>query len=297
MPHLDIGELVLFSIALVAAAVNGAIGYGFSSLTVPVALLYFPNRMLAPALVMIELAINAGVVYLNRANFFAARRRATPILLGLAPGILIGSLMLSHVDSASLKLCTYAILLPIVLLQAGGFRRPIQAEATAGFTLGAGVGVLYATTTISGPPLAMMLNNQGLEKGHFRGTIGVVRIAETTLTAISYAWLGLYSAASFHLLLYIAPAVLIGLPLGAFVIRFMPIETFRRVCMSFDAWVIGFGLARAIIKLDLLKPRHAYGLWLGVIMFDLCLLFRYFAARRTAAIAPETFFYSRIVNE
>ena len=157
MSHSDIGELVLFSIALVAAAVHGAIGYGFSSLTVPVALLYFPNRLLTPALVMIELVINSGVVYLNRASFSAARRRATPILLGLAPGILIGSLMLSRVDSGWLKFCTYTVLLPIVLLQAGGFRRPIQAETTAGFTLGAGVGALYATTTISGPPLAMML--------------------------------------------------------------------------------------------------------------------------------------------
>jgi uncharacterized membrane protein YfcA len=297
MPHLDIGELVLFSIALVAAAVNGAIGYGFSSLTVPVALLYFPNRMLAPALVMIELAINASVVYLNRASFFAARRRAAPILLGLGPGILIGSLMLSRVDSAALKACTYAVLLPIVLLQTGGFRRPIQAETTAGFMLGAGVGALYATTTISGPPLAMMLKNQGLEKEHFRGTIGLVRVAETTLTAISYGWLGLYSAASFHLLLFIAPAVLIGLPLGAFIIRFMPVETFRRICMSFDAWVIGFGLARAIIRLDLLRPRNAYGLWIGIILFDLCLLVRYFAARRAAAPESETFLYRKIVNE
>ena len=42
---------------------------------------------------------------------------------------------------------------------------------------GAGVGVLYSVTTISGPPLAIALNNQGLEKREFRAALGVVLAA------------------------------------------------------------------------------------------------------------------------
>ena len=34
----------LAAIALGAAVVNGALGYGFSSITVPLALLFLPNR-------------------------------------------------------------------------------------------------------------------------------------------------------------------------------------------------------------------------------------------------------------
>ena len=44
MPSLDTAVIVLAGIALFAAFVNGAIGYGFSSLTVPLALLFFPNQ-------------------------------------------------------------------------------------------------------------------------------------------------------------------------------------------------------------------------------------------------------------
>jgi len=40
MPTVDTALIVLAGIALFAAFVNGAIGYGFSSLTVPVALLF-----------------------------------------------------------------------------------------------------------------------------------------------------------------------------------------------------------------------------------------------------------------
>jgi uncharacterized protein len=43
MPSLDTAMIVLAGIVLFAAFVNGAIGYGFSSLTVPVALVFYSN--------------------------------------------------------------------------------------------------------------------------------------------------------------------------------------------------------------------------------------------------------------
>ena len=43
--------IALAAITFLAAIVNGALGYGFSSITVPVALLFLTNRILNPALV------------------------------------------------------------------------------------------------------------------------------------------------------------------------------------------------------------------------------------------------------
>ena len=283
MLGLGTGGIVLFVIALFAATVNGAIGYGFSSLTVPVALLFFPNKMLSPALVLVELAINTWVVILNRGSLSAVYRRAFPILIGLVPGIIIGSFLLKGANPGMLKFGTYIVLLPIILLQAAGYRRPIQSEHLAGLPLGLGVGTLYATTTISGPPLAMMFNNQGLDKEEFRAALGTVRVVETTLTAIAYGFLGLFSTTSLRLAAPIAPAVLLGLPLGAYMIRYMKGETFRRICMSFDAWIVGFGLARSIIDLKLLSAAGAYSVWGAVIVFDLYLLYQYFAGGRFRA--------------
>jgi uncharacterized protein len=50
--------------------------------------------------------------------------------------------------------------------------------------------------------------------------------------------------------------------------------------MSFDAWIVGFGLSRAIIELKLLTASSAYGLWAIVIIFDLCLLYQYLVIGR-----------------
>ena len=62
-------SIALVVLTLGAAVVNGALGYGFSSITVPVALLFLTNRVLNPALVLIEVALNAWVLWVNRAAF------------------------------------------------------------------------------------------------------------------------------------------------------------------------------------------------------------------------------------
>jgi uncharacterized membrane protein YfcA len=147
---------------------------------------------------------------------------------------------------------------------------------------GAGVGALYSLTTISGPPLALLFNNQGYVKQEFRAALALIRVAESSMTAIAYYWLGLYSANSTQILGSILPSVVVGVPLGAFIIRQMPPETFRRICMSFDAWIVGFGLARVLVALQLSTGPAAYSLWTAVIMIDAYLLYTYFWQRQTA---------------
>ena len=102
-------------------------------------------------------------------------------------------MLVSRVNPDWLKLYTYVVLLPLILLQAAGVRRPIQSERSVGLVFGGGVGLLYSVTTISGPPLAMMLNNQGLAKREFRAALGFVRLAESSMTAVAYLSSGLFT--------------------------------------------------------------------------------------------------------
>src|SRR5437016_6109075 len=136
----------LVGITLLAAVVNGALGYGFSSITVPLALLFLSNRVLNPALVVIEVPLNAYVLWVNRDALPAVWRRTGPIVIGLVPGVIVGTLLVSRVSPDWLKLYTYIVLLPLILLQAAGFRRPIQAERSVGLAFGSGVGLLYSVT-------------------------------------------------------------------------------------------------------------------------------------------------------
>jgi hypothetical protein len=277
--------LPLAAITLVAAVVNGALGYGFSSITVPLALLFLTNRVLNPALVLIEVALNGYVLWVNREALPQVWRRALPIVIGLAPGVIVGTLIVSQVHPGWLKMGTFIVLLPLILLQAAGLRRPIRSEQSLGLVFGSGVGVLYAVTTISGPPLAVMLNNQGLAKREFRAAMGFIRLAESSFTAVAYWYAGLYTIQSMSLVPAILPSLLIGVPVGAWLIRQVDPETFRRVCMSFDAWVVGFGISSLLQALGVVEGPGAYTVMAVVVLIDALLLYRFFTVTRARTVA------------
>ena len=276
---MDPQHLSLLAITFVAAIVNGALGYGFSSITVPIALLFLTNRVLNPALVPIEVALNAYVLWVNRASFPNVWRRVFPIVIGLLPGVIVGTAVVSQVNPGWLKFWTFLTLLPLILLQAAGYRRPLKSERSIGLGFGVGVGVLYSVTTISGPPLAVMLSNQGFTKRDFRAALGFIRLAESSFTAIAYAWAGLYSVESLGLVPYIIPSIAIGVPIGAALIQRIRPETFRRVCMSFDAWIVAFGLSNLVKDLHLIESNLAFLILLVVGALDTLLLYRFFTVQ------------------
>ena len=289
MPSIDAALIVLAGIALFAAFVNGALGYGFSSLTVPLALLFYANRILNPAVVLTEVFLNLYVLFINRNGVPAVWKKVFPILIGLLPGIAVGAFVLASLPPGWIKLGTYAAILPLILLQAAGWRRPVRFSWLIGLPFGTGLGVLYSVTTISGPPLAILFNNQGLVKNEFRAGLALVRVAESTVTALVYYQLGLFTAENENILLVLIPSVVIGIPLGSYFVRRLDPETFRRICMSFDAWVVGFGFSRVLIDLKLMQSPWAYSVMAVTILIDIYLLYMFFTVQQAASRRSQNY--------
>jgi uncharacterized membrane protein YfcA len=289
----DSYAVALAGITFLAAFVNGALGYGFSSITVPIALLFLANRVLNPAVVLIEVVLNAYVLWNNRDAIPRVWRRVLPVVIGLVPGVLVGTALLSRVHPGWLRFLSFLVLLPLILLQAAGYRRPIRSERSAGFAFGGGLGVLYSVTTISGPPLAIVLNNQGLAKQDFRAALGFIRLAESLITATAYASVGLFASTSLVLIPWIVPSIAIGVPIGALVIQRVRAETFRRICMSFDACIVAFGVSRLLQELQLVQSNAAYLVLLAVGALNTWTLYRFFsvpesgASRESSAADPD----------
>src|SRR5690348_11803827 len=142
MLTLDTALVVVTGVALFAAFVNGAIGYGFSSLTVPLALVFYTNRVLNPAVVVIEVFINFYVLFINLGGVAPVWRRVFPILIGLLPGIALGSIILTSVYPGWIKFGTYVVILPLILTQAAGWRRPLRSTWQIGLPFGTALGIL-----------------------------------------------------------------------------------------------------------------------------------------------------------
>ncbi|HZS58010.1 MAG TPA: sulfite exporter TauE/SafE family protein [Gemmatimonadaceae bacterium] len=284
--------VALSLITLVAAIVNGAIGYGFSSITVPLALLVVGNRRLNPPLVLLELGLNGYVLWSSRHALPRVWRASAWIIAGLVPGVVLGTAALTHVDPEWVRLTTFLVLLPLILLQTVGYRRAVRSRRAVGVAFGGGLGALYAITTISGPPLAMFLNNQGYAKQDFRAGLGMVRFAESAFTAALYLHAGLFAASSALALVWMLPSVAIGLPVGVALIRRMNAETFRRACMSVDAAIVAFGVSTFLRALHVIDGSAAYLPFAAVLAFDAVALYRYLrvsvAARPASVTASST---------
>ncbi len=285
MPSLAPEQIALFLTALVAATVNGALGYGFSSITVPVALGFVANRVLNPALVLLEVVLNLLSLALNRKALGSVWRRMLPLVGGLLPGVLLGSVFLTVTAAVTLKALTYAVLLPLILLQVSGLRWPLRNERAVGLPFGMGLGVLYSTTTISGPPLALFLNNQGLAQDEFRAAIALIRVAESGLTLIAYLALGLYGAPSFGLFFMLLPAVALGLPLGRWLLGRVSKELFGRICMGVDAGLVSVGLAVTLHRLGWVDRSAGYAVLAAVSGFVLGAAWQRFRFRKAQVVS------------
>jgi uncharacterized membrane protein YfcA len=252
-----------------------------------VALLFVVGRVLNPAIVIVEVAVNLFALFLNRRAVAAVWPRVSTLVLGLIPGVVVGSLLLSHVTPSWVKLGTFAVLLPLILVQAAGVSWPMRRERLAGAPLGMGVGLLYSLTTISGPPLALFFNNQKFDRADFKVGLAIVRTAEALFTLVAYAWLGMFTRGAGSMLLWIVPGVVIGMPIGHWLVRRVDPATFRRVCLTFDVWLVSFGIARVLTSLSLAPPVWAYQVMTCAILLDAVLLHGFFSAGRQTSHNSE----------
>lgn len=272
-------ELAILAVtSLLAATVNGALGYGYSSISVPIALLVTVGRVINPALVVVEVAINCYALFLNRSAVPRVMARVAPFCAALVPGVGVGAVLLGRVAPTIVKLIVFGVLLPLILLQASGKRWPIRDERRASLPLGTAVGVLYGLTTISGPPLAVFWNNQGLAKEEFKTAITIIRWVESVFALGAYAYLGLLNRETAAVATWLVPGVVLGMPFGHFVIRRMGIETFRRVSMSFDAYLVAFGLARTLREVGAPVMLAFAGMVVAAVV-DTVVLVRFFRQR------------------
>jgi uncharacterized membrane protein YfcA len=284
----DLNSIYLALVAFAAAVVNGAIGYGFSSTVAPVAVLWYSNKVLNPALVIVEVGVNLLLLYRERRLIRATWERARPLVFTLFPGVLLGAIGLTYLAVNDVKIVLYGVMLPLALLQLYGIRRPIANERRGGQMLGPGIGFLYALTTISGPPLALFFRNQGLSKNEFRCAIAQVRVAESSLTLGTYLALtqflgaNLVAAPSLSLLPLLVIPVLIGVPLGTLLLQPFSREFFGRFVMAVDGILVSYGLARTLMALHWINNNTGYIL-MGL-LFAAIVGFAYVAISKLAGV-------------
>jgi hypothetical protein len=133
----------------------------------------------------------------------------------------------------------------------------------------------------------MFLTNQGLANREFRAALAVIRVVAACLTTVLYGGAGLFTTESTSLLMYILPSVIVGIPIGMLIIQHVEGETFRRICMTFDAAVVSFGVSTSLRALGIVTGASAYVPFVAVLVLDAVLIVRYFRTGTRKVLVVE----------
>lgn len=226
MTTLIIGGLL----TLIVSFVGGIAGFGFALLCAPALLLLgLPLKFVV--------TLNLFLVMMQRFTTLLRLRRdvslprVTAIVLGSIPGIVLGSWLAVQVDAPTLKrVAGVAVMLASVWQFLGSRRPPPPAVPGAPLVAGFLGGVLGTTTSLSGPPVVILLARERVAPRIFQADLAFYFVVGNLISLALLAARGAFvREALLPTALIWLPGVLLGNTLGVNVSTRLNDTTFRQI--------------------------------------------------------------------
>ncbi len=218
---------ILPAAALLAGAlVQGVSGFAFSLLSLPLLCLVMPAREVVPMLTLFGLVLNAIVLASSRSH--ARPGRFLPLLMAGAAGTLPGVLLLGTVPDGPLRAAVGLVVLSTAILYLAGVRVRLSNERAAMIPVGLLSGLLNGLMTFSGPPVIILLANQGAERDEFRANLSMYFLGLNVVTIPMLVAGGLLTGEILRRSAGLLPFVALGAGAGALLSRRIPQAHFRR---------------------------------------------------------------------
>lgn len=208
---------VPLSIAIVFTAflLRGFTGFGSAVFGVPLILLMAGISFVVPAYLILD-AVATGILTVETKKYFNWRI-ALPVVLGMIPGNILGTYILSSYDIPILKI-VLGVLILIFSLYIFFIKETPEVKdrrGIFGFTAGAFSGVLGGIFGVSGPPIVIYLKCRIPQKDMFRAQIVLLIIFENVFRLFLYTYGGLFNPFNLTFALILLPAMALGLFFGS----------------------------------------------------------------------------------
>jgi len=226
-------------IVFVAAVMQSLTGFGFALLVMPLATLVIDLKTAAPLIALAGLTTYT----VNLIRFHQAVNLRELARLGAAsvPGIAVGIWALVQVDEMTINRAMGAILIAyavLALVQPAASRRPAQWWAyPAGFLAGC-LGGAYNTP---GPPVVVYGSLRQWAKDEYRAILQTLFFINGILIVSSHLVAGHVVSQVWTLYAWVAPALLVGMWIGARLDRHVDQERFRSLVTAMTV-VLGVSL-------------------------------------------------------
>jgi uncharacterized membrane protein YfcA len=209
---------------------KGGFGSGAGMFATPLMALVVPVPRAAAILLPILVVMDIAGLWAYRGTF--SRENLKVLLVGGVAGVVLGALTFRYIDESWLRVILGMLAIGFVaqryLVRAETL--PAARSTPKGLFWSAFSGVTSTIAHAGGPPLAIYLLPQRLDKRVMVGTTVVFFAVINAVKLVPYTWLGLFDEANLATSLVLAPLAPLGIWLGVVVARRLSQDLFYRIC-------------------------------------------------------------------
>jgi uncharacterized protein len=222
--------LVAVPAILLVGISKGGFGSGAGMFATPLMALVVPIPRAAAILLPILVVMDIAGLWAYRGTF--SRENMRVLIAGGLAGVLLGALTFRYIDESWLRLILGMLAIGFVVQRylSRAAMHPAPRSTAKGLFWSIFSGTTSTIAHAGGPPLAIYLLPQRLDKRVMVGTTVVFFAIINAAKLVPYTWLGLFDAANLATSLVLAPLAPVGIWLGVVIARRLPQETFYRIC-------------------------------------------------------------------
>lgn len=232
-------------VVLAAGFVQGLTAFGFALISLPLLALFLPMQQAVPIIVLLSLVSNVVILY-DTWKHLQLGRIWLLIVAGLA-AVPFGAWLLAWLDVAVMKVAAGLLIMLFAIAMLRGKTFPIRREKTAFVVVGLISGLLNGSISVSGPPVALFLSNQGVDRQTFKANLTGYAIMLNVHTLVVFGVAGMLDGETLAACAWLLPAMAAGVWLGIKCVRMLNDALFKKIALwlivSSSLWTVLSGLS------------------------------------------------------
>lgn len=216
-------------IFLLAGFTQGISGFGAGLVAMPLLTLLLGIKTAVP-LSMLNGLVITGFLSLQLKGHIDWRK-ILPLLIGSAPGIFLGALLLKHLNSDLLQLAMGIFIALYAIYSLTSRPQPRAMSPLWGYAAGFLTGTISSLFSAGGPPAVIYVSLTGWAKDEIKATLSAFFFAGGIVAAIGHAMSGLTTSAVLQDFAWTVPMTLAGVFAGSLLYRRIRQQTYITVML------------------------------------------------------------------
>lgn len=221
---------IILAIIALASLIKGVTGFGFALVALPPLLFFYSPSEIIPVLVICNLFASV-VMILQKRDYPRLAKGLNQMIIYGAICAAFGALVLKNVPSALLKYSLGSIFIVMTLISLIRPKRKRHYKLHTYKIVGGIIGLLTASVSVSGPPLALFLQSTGITNKQFRMAFAWFNVFTAAVAVAAYAIAGLIHTQQLRMVLYFIPILYLGSFVGKRLNAFIPEKLFNTIIL------------------------------------------------------------------